>query len=90
MKTKTLSVVVYANGLLLAGSDALLYGETLRALHARERLVAVGVDSGLGPDGMVGYRANRTVVRCWRASRAGRSLNRCMPRRVFAIYTPMP
>jgi dCTP deaminase len=51
--------------------NALLDGETLRALHARERLVddedadvsegiAVGVDlSGLGPDGMVGYRAKR-------------------------------
>ena len=51
--------------------NALLDGETLRALHAREGLVddedadvsegiAVGVDlSGLGPDGMVGYRAKR-------------------------------
>jgi dCTP deaminase len=40
--------------------NALLDGETLRALHARERLVTVGVDlSGLGPDGMVGYRAKR-------------------------------
>jgi hypothetical protein len=34
--------------------------ETLRALHPRECLVAVGVDlSGLTPDGMVGYRAKR-------------------------------
>ena len=40
--------------------NALLVGETLRALHARERLVAVGVDlSGVGPDGMAGYRAKR-------------------------------
>ena len=51
--------------------NALLDGETLRALHARERLVddsdadvsegiAVSVDlSGLGPDGLVGYRAKR-------------------------------
>src|SRR5215813_13684678 len=50
---------------------ALLDAETLRALHARERLVdsddadvsegvAVGVDlSGLGPGGLVGYRAKR-------------------------------
>ena len=49
--------------------NALLDAETLRALHARERLVddddadvsegiAVSVDlSGLGPDGLVGYRA---------------------------------
>jgi dCTP deaminase len=51
--------------------DALLDAQALRALHAQERLVdddkadvsegiAVGVDlSGLGPDGMVGYRAKR-------------------------------
>jgi dCTP deaminase len=51
--------------------SALLDGESLRALHARERLVddsaadvsegiAVSVDlSGLGPDGLVGYRAKR-------------------------------
>jgi dCTP deaminase len=40
--------------------NALLNGETLRALYARERLVAVGVDfSGLGPDRMVGYRTKR-------------------------------
>ena len=40
--------------------NALLDGETLRALHACERLVAVGVDlSGVGPDGMAGYRAKR-------------------------------
>ena len=51
--------------------NALLDGERLRALHARERLVddsdadvsegiAVSVDlSGLGPDGLVGYRAKR-------------------------------
>src|SRR5215468_2429373 len=51
--------------------NALLDAEALRALHARERLVddddadvsegiAVGVDlSGLGPDGLVGYRAKR-------------------------------
>ena len=40
--------------------SALLDGETSRALHARERLVAVGVDlSGVGPDGMAGYRAKR-------------------------------
>ena len=51
--------------------NALLDAETLRALHARERLVddddadvsegiAVSVDlSGLGPDGLVGYRAKR-------------------------------
>src|SRR6266567_9551542 len=51
--------------------NALLDGESLRALHARERLVddsdadvsegiAVSVDlSGLGPDGLVGYRAKR-------------------------------
>ncbi len=51
--------------------DALLDAQGLRALHAQERLVdddkadvsegiAVGVDlSGLGPDGMVGYRAKR-------------------------------
>src|SRR6516225_623430 len=51
--------------------NALLDPEALRALHARERLVddddadvsegiAVGVDlSGLGPDGLVGYRAKR-------------------------------
>ena len=50
---------------------ALLGAEALRALHARERLVdatsadvgegiAVGVDlSGLGPGGLVGYRAKR-------------------------------
>ncbi len=50
---------------------ALLDGDALRALHARERLVdtdnadvtegvAVGVDlSGLGPGGLVGYRAKR-------------------------------
>ena len=50
---------------------ALLDAEALRALHARERLVdgddadvsegvAVGVDlSGLGPGGLVGYRAKR-------------------------------
>ncbi|MFN3656710.1 MAG: 2'-deoxycytidine 5'-triphosphate deaminase [Pseudolabrys sp.] len=50
---------------------ALLGGDALRALHARERLVdtdnadvsegvAVGVDlSGLGPGGLVGYRAKR-------------------------------
>jgi dCTP deaminase len=50
---------------------ALLDAETLRALHARERLVdtddadvsegvAVGVDlSGIGPGGLVGYRAKR-------------------------------
>ena len=50
---------------------ALLGAEALRDLHARERLVdaddadvsegvAVGVDlSGLGPDGLVGYRAKR-------------------------------
>ena len=55
----------------LRRGNALLDGETLRALHACERLVddedadvsegiAVGVDlSGLGPDGMVGYRAKR-------------------------------
>jgi dCTP deaminase len=51
--------------------DALLDAQALRALHAQERLVdddkadvsegiAVGVDlSGLGGDGMVGYRAKR-------------------------------
>src|SRR6516225_877229 len=51
--------------------NALLDAETLRALHARERLVddddadvsegiAVSVDlAGLGPDGLVGYRAKR-------------------------------
>src|SRR5215468_1288276 len=51
--------------------DAALTGEALRALHARERLVnadnadlsegvAVSVDlSGLGPGGLVGYRAKR-------------------------------
>src|SRR4051795_13486480 len=51
--------------------NALLDAEALRALHARERLVddddadvsegiAVGVDlAGLGPDGLVGYRAKR-------------------------------
>jgi len=51
--------------------DALLDSQTLRALHARERLVdsddadvsegvAVGVDlSGIGPGGLVGYRAKR-------------------------------
>src|SRR6266511_668102 len=51
--------------------NALLDAETLRALHARERLVdddnadvsegiAVSIDlSGLGPDGLVGYRAKR-------------------------------
>jgi dCTP deaminase len=51
--------------------SALLDAEALRALHARERLVddddadvsegiAVSVDlSGLGPDGLVGYRAKR-------------------------------
>src|SRR2546422_7587387 len=51
--------------------NALLAAETLRELHARERLVddddadvsegiAVSVDlSGLGPDGLVGYRAKR-------------------------------
>src|SRR5262245_36329702 len=51
--------------------DALLDPQSLRALHAKERLVdddkadvsegiAVGVDlSGLGGDGMVGYRAKR-------------------------------
>jgi dCTP deaminase len=51
--------------------NALLDAETLRALHGCERLVddddadvsegiAVGVDlSGLGPDGLVGYRAKR-------------------------------
>ena len=51
--------------------NALLDGESLRALHARERLVddsdadvsegiAVSVAlSGLGPDGLVGYRAKR-------------------------------
>jgi dCTP deaminase len=51
--------------------NALLDGEALRTLHARERLVdddeadvsegvAVGVDlSGLGPDRLVGYRAKR-------------------------------
>src|SRR6516162_1625646 len=40
--------------------NALLDAETLRALHACERLVAVGVDlSGVGPDGMAGYRAKR-------------------------------
>ncbi len=50
---------------------ALLDGDALRALHARERLVdtananvsegiAVGVDlAGLGPNGLVGYRAKR-------------------------------
>jgi dCTP deaminase len=50
---------------------ALLNAEALRALHARERLVdateadvgegiAVGVDlAGLGPNGLVGYRAKR-------------------------------
>jgi len=43
---------------------ALLDAEALRALHARERLVdtddAVGVDlSGIGPGGLVGYRAKR-------------------------------
>jgi dCTP deaminase len=50
---------------------ALLDGDALRALHTRERLVdsddadvsegvAVGVDlSGLGPGGLVGYRAKR-------------------------------
>jgi dCTP deaminase len=50
---------------------ALLNGDELRTLHAKERLVdssdadvsegvAVGVDlSGLGPDGLVGYRAKR-------------------------------
>jgi dCTP deaminase len=50
---------------------AQLSADALRALHARERLVdddeadvgegiAVGVDlSGLGPDGLVGYRAKR-------------------------------
>jgi dCTP deaminase len=50
---------------------ALLDGDSLRELHARERLVdskeadvsegvAVGVDlSGLGPGGLVGYRAKR-------------------------------
>jgi dCTP deaminase len=52
-------------------SHALLSAESLRELHARERLVdsdkadvsegvAVGVDlSGLGPNGLVGYRAKR-------------------------------
>src|SRR5215470_12662456 len=51
--------------------NALLDAEALRALHGRERLVddddadvsegiAVSVDlSGLGPDGLVGYRAKR-------------------------------
>ena len=51
--------------------NALLDADALRALHARERLVddadadvgdgiAVGVDlAGLGPDGLVGYRAKR-------------------------------
>jgi dCTP deaminase len=51
--------------------QALLDAESLRALHARERLtddaeadvgegIAVGVDlSGLGPGGLVGYRAKR-------------------------------
>src|SRR3954470_17707388 len=51
--------------------SALLDAEALRRLHAEERLVddddvdvgegvAVGVDlSGLGPDGLVGYRAKR-------------------------------
>src|SRR3979490_1048402 len=51
--------------------NALLDADALRAVHARERLVddddadvgegiAVGVDlSGLGPDGLVGYRAKR-------------------------------
>jgi dCTP deaminase len=51
--------------------QALLDAESLRALHARERLtddadadvgdgIAVGVDlSGLGPDRLVGYRAKR-------------------------------
>jgi dCTP deaminase len=51
--------------------NALVDAEALRALHARERLVddddadvsegiAVSVDlSGLGPDGLVGYRAKR-------------------------------
>src|SRR4029079_2771354 len=50
---------------------ALLDGDALRALHARERLVdaqnadvsegiAVSIDlSGLGPGGLVGYRAKR-------------------------------
>jgi dCTP deaminase len=50
---------------------AMLDGDALRALHARERLVdtanadvsegiAVGVDlAGLGPNGLVGYRAKR-------------------------------
>jgi dCTP deaminase len=53
------------------GGHAQLDAETLRALHARERLtddadadvgegIAVGVDlSGLGPNGLVGYRAKR-------------------------------
>jgi dCTP deaminase len=81
--------------------SALLDGETLRELHARERLVdsddadvsegvAVGVDlSGIGPGGLVGYRAKRhtgvidverragyTVLDFWEpmAARADRSL----------------
>jgi dCTP deaminase len=81
--------------------SALIDGEALRELHARERLVdsddadvsegvAVGVDlSGIGPGGLVGYRAKRhtgvidverragyTVLDFWEpmAARADRSL----------------
>src|SRR5437016_9807577 len=71
--------------------NALLDGESLRALHARERLVddsdadvsegiAVSVDlSGLGPDGLVGYRAKRHTGGIDVERRAGYDVGESLP-----------
>jgi dCTP deaminase len=73
---------------------ALLDGDALRVLHARERLVdaeeadvsegvAVGVDlSGLGPGGIVGYRAKRHTGLIDVERRAGYA--------VLDFWEPMP
>ncbi len=70
-KSSTGRLDVFLSQIRFRHGNALLDGERLRALHARERLVddsdadvsegiAVSVDlSGLGPDGLVGYRAKR-------------------------------
>jgi len=64
VSSRTFSVLVREGSRLsqirFRRGNAALDGETLRTLHARERLVVVAVDlPGLGPDGMHGYRAKR-------------------------------